>query len=241
MRRLVFCVLVLSTILVIAERRLSDGGSYTTEDPTPALWEPVHHPAWTPATPGSNCAFVMSADRSSPYRFTSIEDGVRFDIDADGDLERVSWTEANSDVAFLALDLNGDGRITSGRELIGEHTLPGARNGPSALIAFATDALGGERRGVVDSENPLFFKLLLWTDTDHNGTSDAAELTPAHHVVSDIGLGYLRQHRRDRHGNESRYRGFVHLRTAVGPDRASSSEDDFDRRRSMYEVCLVTR
>jgi hypothetical protein len=244
MRRLIFCLLVLSMILVIAERRLSDGVSLRVNDPVPELWEPARHPAWTPeqhATPALNCQIVMSTDRRNPYTFTSIENGVSFDIDGDGDLNSVSWTEAGSDVAFLALDRNGDGRITSGNELMGEHAFAAARNGPTALIALATDALGGERRGVVDGGNPLFVRLLLWTDTNHNGMSEAAELRSAHHVVSDIGLGYQRQHRRDRHGNESRYRGFVHVRSADGLNTATSAEDDIDRRRSMHDVCLVTR
>ena len=176
----------------------------------------------------------MSAD-------LALDDGILFDIDADGDLDQVSWTEAASDVAFLALDRNGDGKITSGIELIGEHTLPGVKNGPNALIALASETLAGERRAVVDSENPLLFQLSLWTDANHNGISEAAEVRSAHQVVSDIGLGYQRHHRKDQHGNESRYRGFVHLRTEPGPNRVTSSQDDIDRRRWMYDACLVTR
>jgi hypothetical protein len=241
MRRPIVCLLVSSAILVVAQPRLSEDRISTTEDPAPALWEPADHAEATPTTAAFNCAIVMSVDRNSPYRFTSIENGVPFDIDGDGDLDRVSWTEAGSDVAFLALDRDGDGKITSGRELIGKHTLPRARNGPTALIALATEALGGERHGAVDSGNPLFFKLLLWTDTNHNGASEAAELGSAHYVLSAIGLGYVRQHRRDRHGNESRYRGFVHLRTAAGLNSTTSYRDEVDRRRPMHEVCLATR
>jgi hypothetical protein len=258
LRRIVLCLLAGLLILLVAERRLSDGERHGPEDPTPALWEEARHPRRPPAppveqsqpgmvtpvtyaAPSLNCPFVLSVDRSSPYTLTSVEDGVRFDIDADGVPDQVSWTGAGSDVAFLALDGNGDGRITSGKELIGGQTLPGVRNGPNALIALANEALGGEPGAVVDSQNPLLFKLLLWTDANHNGISETAELVSAHHVVSDIGLGYQRHHREDRHGNESRYRGFVHVRTEPGLNRVTTAEEDVGRRRSMYDVCLVTR
>src|SRR5687768_14883325 len=128
MRRVVFWLIVSVTIVIIAERRLSDGTTHRSQDPIPELWEAVPHAAWTPATPALNCAMVMAPDRANPYRFTSIERGVPFDIEGNGDLDHVSWTETDSDVAFLGVDLNGDGRITSGKELIGEHTLLGARN-----------------------------------------------------------------------------------------------------------------
>jgi hypothetical protein len=257
MRRVAFGLFVLLTMLVITERRLSDGWSHRAKDPTPELWEPAQHAARTPgqplvepSSPGiatathatpANCGMVMSVHYRTRHTFTSIEQGVTFDIDGDGDADRVSWTEAGSDIAFLALDVNGDGRITSGRELVGAHAVAGARNGPTALIALAADAAGGERRGVVDSENPLFFKLLLWTDANHNGVGETAELRSAHQVLSGIGLGFQFQHRKDRHGNESRYRGFVHVRTAPGLNAITSSQDDIDRRRPMYDVCLVAR
>ena len=61
----------------------------------------------------------------------------KFDVDADGDLDEVAWTEAGTDVAFLALDRDGDGRISSGQELIGDRTVPGARNGVRALTELA--------------------------------------------------------------------------------------------------------
>jgi hypothetical protein len=241
MRRVVVSWLLVSLIiLVVAEHRLSDDRIRKAVHPVPELWDPVEHAAWTPATGPLNCAMVMSLDRDNPYTFTSVDRGVPFDIDADGRVDRVSWTEAGSDVAFLAVDVNGDGRITSGRELVGDHTVAGAWNGPTALTALATEALRGQRRGVIDADNPLFFKLLLWADANHNGRSEPFELRAAHLLVSDIGLGYSRQHRRDRHGNESRYRGFVHIRTAGGPN-PSSSRDDVDRRRSMYEVCLTAQ
>jgi hypothetical protein len=184
---------------------------------------------------------VLSLDLRNPYRLTSVEDGVQFDIDADGDVEQVSWTEAGSDVAFLARDRNDDGMITDGRELISDHTIPGERNGFNALLSLASAELNGERRGLLDGRNPLFSRMLLWTDANHNGLSEEAELRAASELISTIGLSYRRHHRRDQHGNESRYGGFVHVRTAPGLNLPTTPGDDGSRNRPLYDVCLATR
>jgi hypothetical protein len=241
-RRIVSGLLALMTILVLAQHRLSDG--FIGQDDTPQLWEPVHHDSAVAATVHAaralDCPLVLSTDRSSAYRFTSAEDGVLFDLDADGDLDRVSWTEAASDVAFLALDHDGDRKITSGKELFGRHIVRGSWNGPSSLSRLAESA-GDPPAGAIDSRHPLFSRLLLWTDTNHNGRSEPSELRPARDVLSAIGLGYSRHHRKDAHGNESHYRGFVHVRTQPGANGTVSAADEVARGRGMYDVCLVTR
>ncbi len=56
-----------------------------------------------------------------------------------------------------------------------------------------------------------------------------------------IGLGYQRHRRMDSHGNQSRFRGFVHVRTAAGKNMPMTAEDDHARVRHMYEVCLVAQ
>lgn len=58
-----------------------------------------------------------------------------FDVDGNGLPERIAWTPADAEVAFLALDRDGDGAITSGKELFGNYTLPGSTNGFDALQA----------------------------------------------------------------------------------------------------------
>lgn len=239
MRRIVLLMLIVPAIMVVAEHRLSDGRPRGPADTVPPLWEDARHDRHAPV--GPNCPFVLSLDRDNPFTLTSPGRGVTFDIDGDGDLERVAWTEPGSNLAFLAIDRDGDGQISTGRELIGRYTHPRARNGPTALTALAEDALLGERRGSVDGRNPMFGDLLLWTDANHDGKSGPAELRPAKDVVARIGLGYGRQHRRDQHGNESRYRGWVHLRTEPGLNDSKSAEDDHRRSRPMYDVCLVTQ
>lgn len=66
---------------------------------------------------GSECVYapgspiVISTEKNHKYEFTSPKEGVLFDIDADGLMDQVSWTLPDSNVAFLALDRNGDGVI----------------------------------------------------------------------------------------------------------------------------------
>lgn len=79
------------------------------------------------------------------YRLTSMLDGVMFDIDADGTTEQVSWTALGSDVAFLALDRNGNRRIDGGAELFGDAA---AANGWVALAQL--DANGD---GTIDARD----------------------------------------------------------------------------------------
>jgi hypothetical protein len=244
-RRIVSCLLAVLAIVVLTQHRLSDGGIRIVRDDTPELWEQVLHGSAVTATTrvarALDCPLVLSINRKSLYIFTSVDDGVLFDLDADGSRDRVSWPEPASDVAFLAVDRNGDGRITSGKELFGRHTVRGATNGMNALMKLTAESSSGSVRGGINLDDPLFRTLLLWTDANHNGISEAAELRPAHQVLSDIGLGFGRHHRKDRHGNESRSRGFVHVRTAPGINSTSASEDDVVRRRWMYDACLVSR
>jgi hypothetical protein len=99
---------------------------------------------------------MISTRPNDSYVLTSAEDGVLFDLNGDGVPELVAWTKPGSEVAFLAIDLDGDGQITSGKELFGNHTLPGSPNGFDALMRMAMATNGGVRRGSVSSDDPLF-------------------------------------------------------------------------------------
>lgn len=183
-------------------------------------------------------SIVIAARKGARYELTSPADGVSFDIDGDGAVEQVAWTPAGSDVALLAQDRDGNGLITSGKELFGNHTLTGSTNGFDALLRMSIGTNGGIKRGSVSNDDPLFARLLLWTDANHNGFSEASELRRAGEILSDIGLGYNVTDRKDGHGNLFRFLGWAHVRTAPGRNRARTKEEEDDRRIAIWDVYL---
>jgi hypothetical protein len=147
---------------------------------------------------------------SGGYRLTGLEDPVAFDIFAAGPRGGkpfMGWTAAGSEVALLALDRNGNGRIDHGGELFGTGTLlkngPHAENGFDALAEYDANA-----DGVIDASDPVWSYLLLWTDSNHDGVSQPSELQPvAFSPITKIDLAHYWTHRRDPSGNYFGYQG----------------------------------
>lgn len=188
-----------------------------------------------------NTPILIPVTRSQAVRLTSAERGVLFDMNADGVPDWTAWTARGSRVAFLAIDRNGNGVIDDGRELFGDHTVPGARNGFAALQAMNMELNGGTRTASLSADDPLFERLLLWEDENHNGISEAHELQPAAVLLSDVGLGYSEHKRRDGHGNLFKWRGWASIRTAPGRNAAMERAEQEARRIDIYDVYFVTR
>jgi hypothetical protein len=99
--------------------------------------------------------------------------GTLFDLNADGQAERVGWLSASD--AWLALDRNGNGLIDDGSELFGNGTL--MPDGSKALDGFAAlQVLDGDLDGVIDGRDGAFESLSIWVDANGNARSDAGEL-----------------------------------------------------------------
>jgi hypothetical protein len=154
------------------------------------------------------------------FDLTDAAGGVDFDIDGNPDRvnERLAWTRAGSDDAWLFFDRNHNGVVDSGRELFGNFTpqipLPGLPNGKpngfNALAQYDTAEKGGNGDGVIGNKDAIFTTLRLWQDTNHDGVSEPGEI----HTLPDLGLysislDYKESRRTDRYGNQFRYRAKV--------------------------------
>lgn len=191
-------------------------------------------------SPPPSAMFISVDPKLDSVRLTSPAAGVTFDIDGDGALEQVAWTEPGAAVALLAIDRDGDGRITTGAELFGSFSAHRVGNGPNALIE-TFKATGAPLSGAVQHGHTLYEQLLLWVDENHNGISEESELRPLKQVFTAIGLGFVKQQRLDQHGNLFRHLGWAELRTG-GPEqgRAKDVSEERQRKREYFEVVLKT-
>lgn len=96
----------------------------------------------------------------------------RFDLDGDGKQENLPLFASGS--GYLALDLDGNGRIDSGRELFG----PGTGNGFKELARLDADG-----NGWIDENDSSFAKLSVWTP--------ATEGTGTLRSLADLNIGAL--------------------------------------------------
>jgi hypothetical protein len=138
-------------------------------------------------------------------------DGVKFDIDADGQLEFISWPDSDSD-RFLVLDKNGDGQIADGSELFGNNTRDTlgqkAANGFLALGAHVAN-----KDGLINAKDPDFINLRLWADKNKNVRVDANELSSlAATGIDSIDLDYKEADEKDVFGNVTRQRSVVKMK-----------------------------
>lgn len=126
--------------------------------------------ATAPAAPQAQAKDPLVIDLGGEGPTTTGAEGARaFDLAADGRTAPTSF--ARGATAFLALDRDGDGRITHGGELFGDQH--GAVDGYAELAKFDTNA-----DGRIDAEDPVFGRLeLLFGDGRRQTLGDASILS----------------------------------------------------------------
>ncbi|KRR21582.1 DUF5801 repeats-in-toxin domain-containing protein [Bradyrhizobium retamae] len=155
----------------------TDNGSNNNSD---ALIDLVGVNATSISEPNNNEIAVVGTSVADPIvldlgnngvAFSSLENGVSFDINGDGAQDQIAWTGDGQD-GILALDLDGSGKIESGNELF----TPNFNGGHFADGIAALASLDGNHDGVIDTRDQAFGDLVVWRDANHNGVSEDGEL-----------------------------------------------------------------
>jgi len=133
---------------------------------------------------------VASCHDGSPLILDLNDDGIHttdfyqtvfFDIDGDGALDDIAWTNPDTEEAFLFLDLNHNGRCDNGLELFGNATLMPdghpANHGFEALAVYDTTDFGGNEDGRISRDDLVWRHLRLWVDANHDGVSQGYEIS----------------------------------------------------------------
>lgn len=141
---------------------------------------------------------------------TSLEDGVKFDIDADGKLDRVAWLgnkpqntshTKSFDDAFIARDLNKNNIIDNGAELFGQATK--LQDGSLPANGFiALKDLDSNEDNSFDESDKEYKNLLLWVDRNKNGKTDRGETIKFHKLVKAVNLKFAVINQKDEFGNQ---------------------------------------
>ena len=148
-------------------------------------------------------------------RSTSAKKGTMFNLLGYGAIQ-TAWIQG--DDALLVYDHDGDGAISSGRELFGPASVGYERaggNGFEALKQYDEKGQGGNGDGVISAKDEIFSKLRLWRDTNGDGISQAAELsTLRSHAIATLPLSYQTDRSIiDVHGNQLPYSSTVSLKS----------------------------
>ncbi|MDX1920600.1 MAG: hypothetical protein SFU25_07710 [Candidatus Caenarcaniphilales bacterium] len=115
------------------------------------------------------CPIILSIDSSSPS--IDIDKAVKFSFDGKSNKETYWLNSHNGQVGFLVYDLNKNGRVDSGQELLSEFTAGKQfKNGYEALAR-----LFDRNRDLKITAKELE-GLLLWIDSNHDGKSVKSEL-----------------------------------------------------------------
>ena len=131
---------------------------------------------------------------------TAVTAGAYFDHVADGFAEQTGWVCGGD--GLLVRDIDGDGRIDSGRELFGNETLlaDGVTKAANGFAALAV--LDSNTDGKVDANDAAWQELKVWIDADGDGYSQTDELFTLEQVgVASVNTGFTTSTTVDANGN----------------------------------------
>ena len=99
----------------------------------------------------------------------------------------------------------------------------------SVTVRLVLAQYDANRDGVINSLDPVYPKLRLWIDSNHDGIAQAGELHTLQELqVESISLNYRESRRTDQYGNDFRY---------MAPAAIGNVGRQDDR---VYDVFLVT-
>lgn len=159
-----------------------------TSHPTPGDPPPVE--ACDHCTGGGTSNEPLILDLNGDGIFTTDKNvsPVWFDLNGNGIADRVAWTDPAHEDAFLCVDWNGNRQIDGGRELFGDATIKPdgtrASHGYEALGAYDERQYGGNADGEITTHDPIWLKLRLWVDRNHDGLMTRDE----NYTLGDAGV-----------------------------------------------------
>ena len=96
---------------------------------------------------------IINFSGTDEIEFTSLSEGINFDLDNNGFDEKTAWIKNND--GFLAIDLNGNKKIDNGGELFGDRFI--MLNGKKSFDGFeALSSLDTNKNGKIDDNDDLF-------------------------------------------------------------------------------------
>lgn len=165
------------------------------------------------------------------FPMTDTWHGVLFDFFGKGSPVQLSWTQGSTNVGWLVLDNNGNGVIDNALEMFSNVTpqpgTPGMKLGFKALALYDLRERGGNGDGWITQRDPVFARLRICVDRNHNGVSDRHEMLALSQArIDGFALDYKETKWVDAFGNKFRYRA-----------RVRTKDKDMDR--WAYDVVLV--
>jgi hypothetical protein len=159
------------------------------------------------------------------FHLTDAADGVMFRNDPDSSELRLSWTDPNFHNGWLALPKNG--KVESLSELFGNFTPQPPSDDPNGFRALAVYDLNHD--GVIDAADPIYSKLRVWIDSNHDGIAQPEELHSLQELgIERISLDYHESRWTDQFGNQFRYVSAI-------------ADSDAPRDKRTYDVFLTTK